>query len=85
VRTGFRSLSKKEYAIVNLSQLEDFDENTVITPDFLLEKRIIRSLKAGLKVLGDGEISKKLTVQAHQFSTSAAEKIRSAGGSAEVI
>lgn len=85
VRTGFRSINRKEYAVVNLGQLEVFEPKTVVTPDLLIEKRIIRGVKGGVKILGDGELSKPLTVQAHRFSTTAAEKINGAGGSAEVI
>ena len=72
------------YAIVNLSQLENLEENT-ITPELLLEKRIIRKLLDGLKVLGEGEISRAMEIHAHKFSSSAVEKIEKAGGKVEVI
>lgn len=76
---------KKEYAIVNLGDLNTFDAGTVVTPDLLVEHRLVRSLLDGVKVLGEGELTVKLTVQAHAFSASAKEKIEVAGGTAEVI
>lgn len=76
---------KKEYAIVNLGDLNTFDAGTVVTPDLLVERRLVRSLLDGVKVLGEGELTVKLTVQAHAFSASAKEKIEVAGGTAEVI
>jgi large subunit ribosomal protein L15 len=76
---------KTEYAIVNLEQLNQFPEGTVVTPELLRERRIVRDLKDGVKVLGDGELSVKLTVQAHAYSASAKAKIEAAGGTAEVI
>lgn len=82
---GFHNLFAKEYAIVNLSQLEVFETGTVVTPELLLEKGIVRDLKAGVKILGDGELTKSLTVHAHKFSKSAAEKLQAKGGAAEVI
>ena len=72
------------YAIVNLSQLENLEEST-ITPELLLEKKIIRKLLDGLKVLGEGEISRAIDVRANKFSASAVEKIEKAGGKVEVI
>ncbi len=76
---------RKEYAIVNVGQLDVFDANTVVTPDLLLKTRVIRDLHTGLRVLGDGELTKPLTVHAHHFSSSAAGKISAAGGSTEVL
>lgn len=75
----------KEFAVVNLEQLNELPEGTVVTPDYLLENRVIRKLLDGVKVLGKGEITKKLTVQAHAFSGAAKEKIEAAGGTVEVI
>ncbi len=74
-----------KYAIVNLADLEKFNDGDVITIDALLEKRIIRKAFDGLKVLGKGELTKKVTVQAKIFSASAKEKIEAAGGKAEVM
>ena len=74
----------KEYAIINVGQLEQFPPNTVITPDLLLRTRVIRDLRDGLRVLGGGELSKPLIIHAAHFSSSAAGKITAAGGSMEV-
>lgn len=77
---------RKAYAIVNVGQLgRYFEDGSTVTPEALLERRIIKDLKDGLKVLGDGEIDRPLLVRAHRFSRQAAEKIRAAGGSVEVI
>jgi len=76
---------RKEYAVVNLGQLDAFAANTLVTPKLLLAKRVIRKLGDGLRVLGDGELTKPLLVRAHHFSASALEKLTAAGGSAEVI
>jgi large subunit ribosomal protein L15 len=78
-------LSKVEYAIVNLSALERFDDGATITPDVLLAHRVIGEVKDGVKILGDGELTKKLTVHAHHFSKSAQEKITALGGTVETI
>lgn len=75
----------KEFAIVNLAQLNDLPEGTVVTPELLKENRICRELLDGVKVLGTGELTVKLTVRAHAFSASAKAKIEAAGGTAEVI
>ena len=75
---------KKFYTIVNLEQLAKLDEKEV-TPDLLLKKGVIKELRAGLKVLGNGEIKKPLTVKAHLFSASAKTKIEATGGQAVVI
>ncbi|HEX2952095.1 MAG TPA: 50S ribosomal protein L15 [Armatimonadota bacterium] len=75
---------RKEYAIVNVGQLDKFEANTVITPELLVKSRIVREIRDGLRVLGGGELTKPLTIQAKYFSTSAAEKITAAGGSMEV-
>ena len=74
-----------KYSIVNVSQLECFDEGTVVTAELLKQKRIISKIeKDGLKVLGDGKLSKALTVKAAKFTQSAIDKITAAGGSVEV-
>ncbi len=77
---------KKEYNIINVSQLEVFDNKTVVTEEFLMEKNIL-SKKApyGLKVLGNGNLSKSITVKATKFSESAIQKINHAGGNVEVL
>ena len=76
---------KKVYAIVNLGDLNKFDDGTVVTPALLLETRIIRKECDGIKVLGEGNLEKKLTIQAHRFSRSALAKIEESGSKAEVI
>ncbi|MCL6516887.1 50S ribosomal protein L15 [Alicyclobacillus sp.] len=76
---------KKTYAIVNIEQLNAFPEGTVVTPELLLERRMVRELLDGVKVLGDGDLNVKLTVRAHAYSGAAKEKIEAAGGTAEVI
>ncbi|WZL72615.1 50S ribosomal protein L15 [Clostridiaceae bacterium 35-E11] len=84
-KRGFNNPFKKEWTIVNLDELNRFDENTVVTPELLLETGIIKKVVYGVKILGDGELQKKITVQAHKFSQTAIEKIEAAGGKAEVI
>lgn len=84
-RRGFTNIFAKEFAIINLSDLARFEAGTVVTPELLLEQKVIRDLKDGLKVLGDGELASALTVKAHKFSKSALDKLAAAGGSAEVI
>jgi large subunit ribosomal protein L15 len=83
-KRGFTNIFKKEYALVNLDTLAKLSED-VVTPELLLEKGIIHDLKAGLRVLGRGEIDKAITVKAHYFSKSADEKIKAKGGTVEVI
>ncbi|MCL6637791.1 MAG: 50S ribosomal protein L15 [Alicyclobacillus sp.] len=75
----------KRFATVNVYRLNDFPEGTVVTPELLLERRLIRELLDGVKVLGKGDLHVKLTVRAHAYSGSAKEKIEAAGGTAEVI
>ena len=84
-KRGFKNIFRKEYAVVNLSDLETMAGTDVVTPDVLLQKGLIKDMKAGLKVLGMGELKAKITVRAHKFSKSAMEKIQAAGGKAEVI
>jgi large subunit ribosomal protein L15 len=74
-----------EYAVVNVEQLNAFDDGAEVNPQTLEEKGIVRSLLDGLKVLGGGELKKKLTVKAHAFSASAKDKIAKAGGQCEMI
>ena len=84
-KRGFTNIFAKEYAIVNVGDLEIFDEGTEITAALLVEKRIVRRELDGLKVLSNGEMTKKLTVKAVKFTASAKEKIEAVGGTAEVI
>lgn len=85
-KRGFTNINRKEYAIVNLDVLnERFEDGAEVTPAVLVESGIIKDEKAGIKVLGNGELTKKLTVKAAKFSKSAEEAIKAAGGSIEVI
>lgn len=84
-KRGFTNFTRKEFAIVNVELLERFENGTVVTPELLLENRIARKELSGIKILGNGELTKKLTVKAHKFSKSAQELIEKAGGSVEVI
>jgi large subunit ribosomal protein L15 len=86
VRVGFRNVNRTEYAVVNVGTLaERFQANETVTPELLKERRIIRKLKDGVKVLGEGEITIPLHVHAHAFSESARAKIEAAGGTVQVI
>ena len=81
-RRGFTNRFRVEYSPVNLRDLRQFAPGSEVTPELLKEKRVLRSLRKPVKVLGLGEITKPLTVKAHKFSSSAREKIVAAGGSA---
>ena len=76
---------KKEYAVINLSDLNVFEDVTVVTPALLKERGIVKKQLSGIKVLGEGQLEKKLTVQAHKFSKNAIDKINESGSKAEVI
>jgi large subunit ribosomal protein L15 len=76
---------KVEYAVLNLSDLDKLAGVDVITPEVLIEKNMVKNPKFGIKILGGGTISRAVTVEAHAFSDSAVEKIKAAGGKAEVI
>ena len=84
-KRGFTNIFATKYAIVNVEKLNAFEDGAVVDINALLEKKIIRKELDGLKVLGGGEITKKLTVKAAIFSASAKEKIEAAGGKAEVV
>ena len=84
-KRGFKNHFKKEYAIVNVADLERFDEGTVVNQELLLNEGVIRKELDGLKVLGNGEITKKLTVVAHKFSKEAAKKVEAVGGKIEEV
>ena len=84
-KRGFNNVFGTEYAEVNVERLEAFEDGAVVDAQALLEARIIRKELDGLKVLGGGELTKKLTVKAAKFSASAKEKIEAVGGKAEVI
>ena len=86
-KRGFNNAKfRVEYATINLSDLnKHFNDGDVVSPEILKEKGIIKKQLCGVKVLGDGELEKKLTIKANRFSSSAVTKIESAGGKAEVI
>jgi len=84
-KRGFTNVFKKEWTIVNLGDLNIFEDDAIITPKLLLEIGMIKKVVNGVKILGEGVLEKKITVQAHKFSQTAIEKIEAAGGKAEVI
>lgn len=83
-KRGFKNIFREEYAIINVGRLAKLDGDS-FDPDRLMELGIVKKIGAGLKVLGTGDIDRKLTVRAHRFSQSALDKIQKAGGVAEVI
>ena len=84
-KRGFNNMFAKEYAIVNVEALNAFENGAVVTTEALLEKGIVRKTLDGVKILGRGELTKSVTVQAKIFSESAKAKIEAAGGKCEVI
>lgn len=84
-KRGFTNIFKKDWTIVNVGQLNCFDDDAEITVELLIDEGIIKKVPYGLKILGDGALEKKLTIRANIFSKSAVEKIEAAGGKAEVI
>ena len=84
-KRGFTNIWRTEYTALNVEDLNRFDAGTVITPQLLAEAGIVKQVKDGIKILGNGTIEKNFTVQAHKFRKTAVEKIEAAGGKAEVI
>jgi large subunit ribosomal protein L15 len=84
-KRGFKNINTLEIVAINVSALEVFDNGTTVTVDTLIEKGIVSNPKDGVKILGNGELTKKLNVKVSAYSASAKEKIEKAGGSAEVI
>ena len=84
-KRGFKNIWRKEFAEVNVSALNLFDDETTVDAVALVEVGILKNVLDGVRILGDGELTKKLTVKAQGFTKSAKEKIEAAGGSAEVI
>jgi large subunit ribosomal protein L15 len=84
-KRGFKNIFRKDYAEVNVDLLNRFDAGTVVTPELLREHKLVRKNNDGVRVLGQGKLERALTVKAHHFSKSAADKIAQAGGSTEVI
>lgn len=84
-KSGFKNPFRKEYATVNVGDLEQFEDGTIVTVLSLKEVGLVRQLKDGVKILGGGELTRKLTVQVDRFTGTAKEKIETAGGKAEVV
>jgi large subunit ribosomal protein L15 len=84
-KRGFKNRFAIEYAIINLKDIVKIQDTDIITPEIFIEKGIIKDLKNGIKVLGNGDIQRPLTIKAHAFSASAISKISAAGGKAEVV
>ncbi|NMB10309.1 MAG: 50S ribosomal protein L15 [Tissierellia bacterium] len=84
-KRGFTNVFAKEYSEVNIRDLNRFEEGTEVTPELLIESGLCKKTKDGIKILGDGQLDKNLTVKAHKFTKSAEEKIAKAGGKAEVM
>ena len=84
-KRGFSNINRKEYAIVNLTTLNRFDDGAEVTPAVLLENGVIKNVKSGVKILGNGKVTKKLTVKANKFAASAVKAIEAAGGKTEVM
>ena len=84
-KRGFTNIWAKEYSELNVDDLNRFEAGTVVTLELLKETRLVKQVKDGVKILGDGKLEKNITVQAQKFTKSAIEKIESAGGKAEVI
>ena len=84
-KVGFNNIFRKVYAIVNVADLEIFEDGTEVTVELLREHGLIKKVFDGVKILGDGDLTKKLTVKANKFTKTAQEKIQSAGGKVEVV
>ncbi|MBE3554901.1 MAG: 50S ribosomal protein L15 [Thermicanus sp.] len=84
-KRGFKNPFRKEYTYVNVEELNRFTEGTEVDPALLIETGIVKNVRDGIKILGDGELTVRLSVKAHKFSKSAVEKIEALGGKAEVI
>lgn len=84
-KRGFTNINRKEFAVVNLDTLNRFEDGTEVTPELLIEAGIVKSEKAGIKILAKGNVEKKLTVKAHKFSSAAKVAIEAAGGQTEVL
>ncbi len=84
-KRGFKNINHKVFTVVNLDDFNIFNDGDVVTPQVLLEKRVIRKLNSGVKVLANGTLEKKITIQANAFSQQALKEIEKAGSTAEVI
>ncbi len=84
-KRGFKNRFKIEYEVINLKDISEIEDLDIITPETLIERGIIKGIKNGIKILGEGEIKRPFTIQADAFSASALAKISAAGGKAEVV
>lgn len=84
-KRGFTNIFAKEYTELNIEVLNRFENGTEVTPELLKEAKLVKNVRDGIKILGEGNLSKSLTVKAHKFTKSAIEKIEAAGGKVEVI
>ena len=84
-KRGFTNFTRKEYAIVNVAQLNCFENDTVVTPELLMQAGLVKKMLSGVKVLGEGTLEKKLTVKVNKVSASAKAAIEQAGGNVEVL
>lgn len=84
-KRGFTNPTRKQYSIVNIETLNRFEANTEVTPELLIETGVVKNVKDGIKILGNGTLEKSLTVKANKFTASAVQAIEAAGGKTEVI
>lgn len=84
-KRGFFNKFAKQYVVLNIRDLEMFEDGTLVSPEFLLESGYVRSMKNGLRILGEGELTRKVSVKAHHVTESARKKIEAAGGNVEVV
>lgn len=84
-KRGFTNIFGKEFAIINVKDLNCFEDGTEVTPELLKEAGLVKSYKDGIKILGDGDLEKKLTIKVHKISKQAEEKVTAQGGKVEVI
>ena len=84
-KRGFTNIHRKEYAIVNLDRLDQFEAETIINPQFLRDAGVVKKSDGNIKILGNGELTKPLVISAHKFSQEAMKKIQAAGGRAELL
>lgn len=84
-KRGFTNKFSKEFVVLNVRDLNRFEEGSEVSPALLIEQGLVKNIRDGLRILGEGTVEKKLTVRAHHFSSSAKEKIEAAGGTVEVL
>ncbi len=84
-KRGFTNIFAKQWVVFNVAQLNRFEDGSVVSPETLLEQKIVKKINDGLRILGEGKLERKLTVRAHHFSESARAKIEAAGGAVEVL